>query len=212
MADCVLVANAPWRWTVEMVELVRSASLVVAADGGANHLARIGVRADAVVGDLDSVRPGTRRWLGEDRMVLEPDQETTDLHKALAYAVRERGARRVTVLAALGGRADHALENLAIVARWTAHVAVAVREPGLLGVPVTGSVEFATAPGQTISLLPLGRCPAVTTRGLRWELSGESLDLLGRTSVSNVATGDTVGVTVSDGALIVFLHSPVEDW
>jgi thiamine pyrophosphokinase len=165
-----------------------------------------------VVGDLDSGRPGTRRWLGEDRMVLVPDQDTTDLHKALAYAVRERGAVRVTVLAALGGRADHALENLAIVARWTEHVAVAVREPELLAVPVTGSVELATAPGQTISLLPLGRCPEVTTRGLRWELTGGSLDLLGRTSVSNVATGERVSIMTSGGALIAFLHSPVEDW
>jgi thiamine pyrophosphokinase len=208
---CVVIANAPWRWTGEMVSLVRAAKLIVAADGGANHLARIGVRADAVVGDLDSVAEGTRLWLGEERMVLEAEQETTDLHKALAYAVRDRGAERVTVLAALGGRPDHALENLAVVARWRPHVEVVVREPGLLAVPVIGEAEIAVRPGQTVSLLPLGACPAVTTTGLRWELAGEPLDLLGRTSVSNVATGELVTIAVAAGALIAFVHAAVED-
>lgn len=212
MADCVVIANAPWRWTAELVRVVRAAPLVVAADGGANHLARIGVRPEAVVGDLDSVRVETRRWLGEERMVLVAEQDTTDLHKALDWAVRGRGATRVTVLAALGGRADHALENLAVVARWSPRAAIAVRESGLLAIPVSDRIALATTPEQTVSLLPLGRCGGVTTRGLHWELTGEPLELLGRTSVSNRARGDSIEVAVAGGALIVFLHAPVQDW
>ena len=44
------------------------------------------------------------------------DQEASDLDKAIAYA-RERGAGRITVTGAGGGRIDHALTNVSILMR-----------------------------------------------------------------------------------------------
>ncbi len=61
----VVVANAPLAWSESLVSLIRDARMVIAADGGANHLARIGVKPVAVIGDLDSIRPEVRAWLGE---------------------------------------------------------------------------------------------------------------------------------------------------
>jgi len=211
MRATVVVANAPWRWRVPFVELVRGAECVLAADGGANHLAKIGVRPEAVVGDLDSIRPGVRRWVGEERMVLRPDQDFTDLHKALAYAFDERGAQHVMVLAATGGRLDHALENLALLVRWAARGSLELRDERHRVVPVLGRTELATASGQGISLMPAGRCERVWTKGLHWELAGEPLDLAGRTGVSNLAEGDRAEIRVEGGALLVFLSEPVAD-
>lgn len=206
MAPWVIVANAPWRWDEWSVKLVRTAAGVVAADGGANHLARIGVRPSAVVGDLDSIRAAVRVWVGEDRLVLRADQEHTDLHKAVAYLREELQVRRAVVLAATGGRLDHALEALGVLARWAGKGSFEFREPGCRIVPVRRRRVFATAPGQVISLLPWGRCQGVRTAGLYWGLTGEPLDLLGRTGVSNRAEGRRVEVAVSSGTLLVFLH------
>ena len=206
-----MVASAPWRWRAPFVELVRCADSVLAADGGANHLARIGVRPHAVVGDLDSILPGVRRWVGEERMVPRPDQEFTDLHKTLAHAFDELGAGEVTVLAATGGRLDHAVENLALLARWASRGALELRDEWHRTVPVIETSEFVTAAGQRISLMPVGRCERVWTRGLHWELSGEPLDLVGRTGVSNLAEGQHVEVRVEGGAVLVFVSEPVGD-
>jgi thiamine pyrophosphokinase len=205
----VVVANAPWRWHAPFVEIVRVAECVLAADGGANHLARIGVRPEAVVGDLDSIRPGVRRWVGEERMVLRPDQEFTDLHKTFAHAFDERGAQQVMVLAATGGRLDHDLENLALLARWASRGALEMRDERHRIVPVLERTEFVTTSGQGISVMPVGRCERVWARGLRWELTGEPLDLVSRTGVSNVAEGEHVEIRVEGGALLVFLSDPV---
>jgi thiamine pyrophosphokinase len=205
----VVVANAPWRWRAPFVEIVQSAERVLAADGGANHLARIGVRPEAVVGDLDSIRPGVRRWVGEERMVLRPDQEFTDLHKTLAFAFDERGALQVIVLAATGGRLDHDLENLAMLTRWASRGQLELRDERHRVVPVLTKSNFTTAPGQGISLIPVGRCKRVWTKGLRWALTGEPLDLVAKTGVSNVAEGDRVEVRVKGGALLVFLSDPI---
>jgi len=211
MRDTVVVANAPWRWRPEFVTLVRRARLVLAADGGANHLARIGVRPAAVVGDLDSIRPEVRRWIGEERMVARTDQETTDLHKTLAHAFDERRARRVTILAATAGRLDHAVENLALLGRWAARGDLEMRDERQRIVAVANTRRFKTSPGQPVSLMPLGRCARVWTAGLRWRLDGEPLDLAGRTGVSNVALGARIELRVERGSLLVFLSEPVPE-
>lgn len=208
MKNALIVAGAPWRWLPGFVELVRAAPLVLAADGGANHLARIGMRPQAVVGDLDSILPSVRGWVGEERMIARPDQDHTDLAKTFAYALDELGADSLTVLAATGGRLDHAVENLALLGRFASRCTLEVVDESARIVPVSGTAAFETTSGQTVSLLPLGRCRAVETHGLRWPLRGEPLDLLSRTSVSNVAESRRVEVAVEGGVLLVFLHHP----
>ncbi len=202
----VIVANAPWRWQQWSVQLVRAADGVVAADGGANHLARIGVRPTAVVGDLDSIRAGVREWIGADRMVVRIDQDFTDLHKTLAYAVDELHVRRALILAATGGCQDHALEALGVVARWAQRRSIELVDDNCRIVPLLGRRVFATWPGQVVSLLPWGRCEGVSTTGLHWGLAGEPLDLMERTGVSNRAVGRRVVIEVASGTLLVFLH------
>lgn len=208
MRETVVVANAPWRWRPDFVALVRRAWMVLAADGGANHLARIGVRPEAVVGDLDSIRPEVRRWIGEERMVARTDQDLTDLHKTLAYAFDERGAEKVTVLAATAGRLDHAMENLALLGRWAGRGEVELRDVRHRIVAVAGTCVLPTAADQVVSLMPLGRCARVWTKGLRWRLDGEPLDLAGRTGLSNVAGGDRIELRAEDGTVLVFLSQP----
>jgi len=200
-----VVANGPLCWSERLANLVRAAEVVIAADGGANHLARIGVRPDAVVGDLDSIRPEVREWVGEDRLVHRPDQEQTDLHKTLAYAIEKRGGTRVTVLGGIGGRIDHAVENLALLARWADRAELDLCDDSSRVVAVRGEGSFPTTPGGIVSLLPLGRCERVWTTGLRWPLDGEPLDLGERTGVCNQATGDRVTVRVAGGSLLVVL-------
>ncbi len=210
MDGTVVVANAPWRWQRRFVALTKAATEVLAADGGANHLARIGVRPLAVVGDLDSLGPDTRRWVGEERIVLRPDQEHSDLHKTLTFAFDERGAGRVTILAATGGRLDHALANLATLARFAGRGPVEMWDEHARIAAIRGTNRLVTRAGQTVSLFPVGR-PAVSTRGLRWELAGQRLALDGLTSLSNVAEGPEIELEVAEGTLLAFLCEPEPD-
>ena len=210
--DVVVVGNAPWRWTPETVARVARADLLVAADGGANHLARVGLRPDAVVGDLDSITDGVRRWVGEGRLIPRLDQNHTDLHKALTYCVDERGVQKLTVLAATSGRLAHAVENLALLGRWAHRCEVQLVSLENLILPVISGVQVAVTPGNDVSLMPLGRCEGVRTTGLQWELAGEPLDLSTRTSISNRATGVEVCVTLTSGVLLLFLPAPGADW
>ena len=103
----VLVAGAPLRWDKRLAVLATSADPLLAADSGADHLARIGLRPAAVIGDLDSISAATRDWLGEEILIPRPEQDRTDLDKALEHAFATLDLVELTVLAAMGGRPDH---------------------------------------------------------------------------------------------------------
>lgn len=200
----VIVANAPFRFWPEAYTLAREAPLLLAADGGANHLARVGLKPHFVVGDLDSIEPGVRAWIGEARIAPRPDQDHTDLEKTLLFAI-EHGATEALVLAATGGRLDHALENLALLGRFAWRIACEIREEHQRIVPVHNEARWRVAPGSTVSIMPLEPCPRVWTEGLHWPLRGEPLSLLTRTSLSNRAEAETVSVRVLGGVCLVFL-------
>ena len=46
----VVVANGPMRWTPDLVQLAAGAQTLVAADGGANSLADVGLRPELLRG------------------------------------------------------------------------------------------------------------------------------------------------------------------
>ena len=199
----LLVANAPLQWHPRLAAMAASAQPLLAADGGANHLARLGLRPIAVVGDLDSVSPDTRVWLGEECMVERPDQDRTDLEKALEYVFDELGIKSLTVLAALGGRTDHDLGNLGLLARLAMgeHLIFEAADQRVLA--VSGEISLAAVPGETWSFWTFDPAVRVTIDGVRWPIEGAALDASNRPSISNEATADRVLIRSTGGAVVV---------
>lgn len=199
----MLVANGQVTWTGPLVRRVEHATAVFAADGGANALARIGVRPEAVIGDLDSIRAGVRRWIGEERMLVRPDQDRTDLDKALEELLDHQGLPGLTVLGALGGRLDHAMGNLGLLASRAAGERLLYLDTASRTLAVTGSTALAAVPGETWSFWTFDPAVRVSLAGVRWPVEDRPLGVLTRPSLSNEANADTVRIRVDGGAAVV---------
>jgi thiamine pyrophosphokinase len=190
--------------------------LVVAADGGADALARIGLLPSLLVGDLDSISPAALQHVksrGVEVLALPTAKDETDTEAALRVAV-DRGATDVTVFNALGGpRLDHLLGNLVLLtALWLAPVRVTLVD-GLHEVfLVKGDSAVAGRRGDIVSLLPLTSVVEdVRTEGLLYPLRGEPL-LQGQTrGVSNEMTGDRARVTHGSGDLLLIHYREPEE-
>jgi len=199
----LMVANAPLQWHPRLAAMAGAAELLLAAGGGANHLARIGLRPQAVVGDLDSINPETRAWLGEECIIDRPDQDRTDLDKALEYAFAELGIERLTVLAALGGRTDHDLANLGLLSRLAMGEGLVFDGADQTVLAVAGEVSLAARPGETWSFWTFDPSVRVTVEGVRWPVENTALGIGNRPSISNEAITDQVDITTTGGSVIV---------
>lgn len=181
-------------------------ALVVAADSGLDHAHALGIHADLVVGDLDSVstRALARARAEGTRVEEHPaDKDATDLELALA-AARAAGAGEVTVVGVGGGRLDHLLANALLLTSpaWGDLKIRALAGPALLTV-IRRAAELRGGPGSLVTLLAAGgRARGVRTDGLRWALHGEDLDEGSTRGVSNEMTGREAHVALSEGVLL----------
>ena len=187
-------------------------ALMVAADRGSRHARTLGLRLDAIVGDMDSIAEADRLAFEQSGVVFEispAEKDETDLELALLYAARH-GARHIVCVGALGGRLDMSLANLMLLTHpaledrrvelWDgAQTAWLIRPPGGL---VSGS------PGDTLSLIPYaGPACGVTTHDLQYPLRGETLSPGPARGVSNVLLASEARVELLDGCLLA-VHTP----
>ena len=187
--------------------------LVIAADHGAAHARAWGWPLHLLVGDLDSLSADETAQVaarGVPVITAPAAKDETDLELALAHALA-RGASEIIICAALGGRSDHLLANLLLLARpELADLAVSLvdgRESIRLlrsGGSAPAHLEMLGAKGDLLSLLPLG-CDAVgvTTDGLQYSLRDETLFLGQARGVSNLFTSARADITLRRGLLLV---------
>ena len=214
MATTVLVANGPLSPEAEglLREAVASAGWVIAIDGGAHHLARLGLPAHFVTGDGDSLSEADRAgWARRGATVVPtPDQNYTDLDKALSFAREILGATRLRVFAATGGRLDHIYSVLSALVKHSAGAdARLVDEWGETWCLLPGgdqTLAGADLPGRTLSLITLGPCAGVTLEGVEWPLGGEALAPGVRDGTLNRVVAEKVTLSVAAGTLLVMLH------
>lgn len=180
--------------------------LVIAADSGLEHVHALGLRADVVVGDMDSVDPATLdRAIAAGTRVERYStwKDATDLELALATAKRA-GATRVTVLGTDGGRLDHFLANALLLSspKWAdLEIDALVGEARV--VVVRHAFELHGRVGSLVTLLPsIGPARGVRTTGLRWALEGEELPPGSTRGVSNEMTEPIATVSLTEGVLL----------
>jgi thiamine pyrophosphokinase len=206
----VILANAPNLDLGPYLRQLDTADLVIAADGGAQPLVRAGRRPDVVIGDMDSLDQATLEALAEQGAELRRyprEKDETDLELALLHAAA-LGATAIDVLGALGGRWDHTLANVALLAL----PELAGRQARLLAdrqtlFLVRSSAMLHGRLGDTISLIPLaGPAHGVTTAGLLYPLRDATLTFERARGVSNVLLEPPGQVSVRDGLLLVVHH------
>jgi thiamine pyrophosphokinase len=183
---------------------LRPDDLVIAADGGLRHLELLGVTPHVVVGDLDSTSQDlfASAERGRAQILRHPaSKDQTDLELALEVA-RERGAAETVVFGALGGRPDHAIANILLLA--ASEPEVCFMDATYEVFAVRDRLHLLGDPGDAVTLLALGgRVTGIRTEGLEYPLKGEALDVGTTRGVSNVMVSETAGISMKSGRLLV---------
>lgn len=204
--------------TTPLVRPIPRAARVIAADGGILHAPALGLTVDVLVGDLDSTpSAAVLAAVGAGVVVHEHprDKDATDLELALDLA-RDAGAERVLVLGGHGGRLDHLLGNVGLLAapRYRDLELTALLGTVLVTV-VHGHRTLSGRVGETVTLLAThGGARGITTTGLAFPLTDGVLGAGSSRGVSNRFLGARAEVLVGSGTLLVVQPEPdpEDDW
>ncbi|KAI4301398.1 hypothetical protein L6164_034681 [Bauhinia variegata] len=205
------------------------AQLRVCADGGANRVydemplllsqkdsshVQSRYKPDVIKGDMDSIRREVLDFyksLGTKIIDESHDQDTTDLHKCIAYLRDhtpdiDKSKLCVLVVGGLGGRFDHEIGNINVLCRFSDTRIILLSDDCLIHllprnyrheICIQSSVE-----GPHCGLIPIGMpSGSTTTTGLQWDLNETEMRFGGLVSTSNIVKGEIVTVQ-SDSDLL----------
>jgi thiamine pyrophosphokinase len=187
--------------------LLRSDDFIICADGGTRHAFALGVTPNLVIGDMDSIQKDQWQKLEEAGIPVElfpRDKNETDLELAINRAI-EFEPRDIVIVAALGGRLDQTIGNLALLtdlqlATFDARLDDGVEEMFFC----RNQVQVHGSSGDIVSLLPWGNpVRGVQTQGLKWTLAGETLYPEKTRGISNELLSETAGIKISSGTLLI---------
>ncbi len=186
--------------------------LVIAADGGFDYLEELGLRADYVLGDFDSV---VSYDLPSDSIRYPKEKDDTDMMLAVKLGL-EKNYTEFAIYGGLGGRLDHTIANIQALSYLARHGASGTLYSSDYAVRVVtdGTISFGkdlpeNVPGNICSVFSLSdTSTSVTIHGLKYETESVLLTNSFPLGVSNEFTGKKAFVHVEKGTIAVLWYLP----
>jgi thiamine pyrophosphokinase len=205
MAVCYIAGAAP-----EAVEISPApGDFLIAADGGLDHLTRWGLTPDLLIGDLDSLQ-ATSAPEALPRKQFPREKDDTDLALALEEAFA-RADKNIIVTGAWGGRADHSLGSLQLLAKAARRGFFAqMLCVGLIATAITGGSTLHLKGHGTVSVFAHGgTASGVAIRGLEYSLEHAVLYDDTPLGISNALHGEGQ-ITLEHGMLLIFYQEEIQ--
>ena len=187
--------------------LLRPDDFILCADGGTRHAFALGLIPNVVIGDLDSVMDEERRKmkeLGVETIQHPTDKNETDLELAINHALTLNPSQ-ILILAALGGRMDQTLANIALLSDLRLSTFDIRLSDGVEEIFFCrDQVQVKGRSGDIVSLIPWqGEVTGVFTENLSWHLHHETLYPEKTRGISNEMTADVATVSIKSGLLLI---------
>jgi len=207
MSRILIFANGDLPDLEKVRALIRADDFILCADGGTRHVLALGLTPHLVIGDMDSVSKDETQQLEKADVPIElfpHDKNETDLELAILHAL-EKHPEAILIVAALGGRLDQTLGNIALLSN--ARLAdVDIRlDDGVEEVFFCRTrSEVRGGSGDLVSLIPWReKVEGVQTKNLKWPLRDEILYPEKTRGISNEMTVDIANIKIKSGLLLV---------
>lgn len=201
--DCILCLNSP---IPDYVFQSVQNTIVIAADGAAIELNKIGIKADKVIGDLDSFFVShVVNIYSTDDIIFIDDQNTNDFEKCLKWCL-ENSLHNILILGFHGGLLEHTINNCSILIRYGRQLNLCVYEKGRFAIPIYQNFEMNSHSNEIISIIPNGKV-RLSSANLKWELNNEFLNFTEREGARNQVLGNHFKIELHAGTFLLFVDS-----
>ena len=177
---------------------------VIACDGATTNLELLGLEANLLVGDFDSIsetKLQEYKTKSKTEVLLDPDQSKTDTRIAIELAL-SKGAKEVIIITATGGRLDHLLANILDLKFIPKEVSVKLVDEFSIVEYIQESKKFKGNIGDTLSLIPLSPILGLSLSGLKYPL--DSIDIQsGEALICNKFIEKEATIDLKSGEILV---------
>ena len=185
----------------------KDGDIVIAADGGYKYLQQAGIKPDIVIGDFDSLGKAPE---GEKIIRLKPEKDVTDTYAAVSEGIK-CGYSRFNIYGASGGRIEHTLANIQLIASLAEkNMQASIFDGSTVITAITAkTLRFDSAYNGYISIFAHSdKCTGVCLRGLKYPLENAELNNLFPLGVSNEFLGVESEIVIGNGTAIIVYSLP----
>lgn len=191
----------------ELIEKYKDRFIIV-ADGGAKLLKKYELKADLLLGDLDSIDEETLCYVKENNIEIKKfpaKKDFTDTALCIDYLLEE-DYKDLVILGALGTRLDHELANLYnLKMLYKLGVSAKIVDDNNEVIYVEkGEFEFEKSDKKYFSLINAGDKMSFTTKGLYYEVEDLEINFNNPSrAVSNEIVKDKAIVKINFGSAFI---------
>jgi len=175
---------------------------IFCTDGAYRYLEANDIIPDVVSGDFDSISP--EEISKGIEIIITPDQDFTDFEKALNI-IEQKGYKEVYIYGSSGMEHDHFLGNLTTGLKYKNRLSLMFFDDFSYYFFAEKKTTLDGYKGRIISLYPFPVAKGIRTKGLKYKLNNEDLDLTLQVGTRNTATEASVEIEYSEGELLVFV-------
>ena len=203
MVRVLIVGNSKFPSDTITRNLVENSDKILACDGAIEKCMKRKIKADYVIGDMDSLENITIEELKElnFQIIKIDDQNNNDLSKSIIFA-QELGATRIDIIGVEGGSNQHQFASYWSILDCLIESYIHLEDCIVSSVNST-TVNYSIEIGTTFSVFPIGRCKGVFLSGSKWTIDNEEINPSSR-GLHNIATEKEIEISCKEGQLLVF--------
>lgn len=185
---------------------------IIALDGALSCVLDFGITPHVVIGDFDSVDPEQLSCVQKNTQIdciFDPNQNTTDLEKALNYLCPSK-PHSVTICHATGKRLDHTLYNLRLLKRFHGRLNQLKIVTSLEAIYFFSNqtIYLAADTKQPLALLAFPEA-IIQSSGLEYELNNLKLQFGIQESTSNALSREKAVISIQGEVLLITSHATI---
>ena len=192
--DVVLIVGSGEDFKLEKVKDAASqAQLIIAGDGGADILSKIGISPDILIGDMDSISSDILGKISDDCEIFKYPQEKdySDSELCIKKAL-EYHPRKIILVAVTGTYIDHTfttLINLLTIKNDDVKIEIVTSNSSIFSITPDKPAKMCGMKGRRFSFFPFEPISGLVMSGFYYKFSGNKLNQW-QYSLSNVINED----------------------
>lgn len=205
-----LFVNGEFEKNNRLMKQINQSDLIVAVDGGLQHVMVSGFTPHVIIGDLDSIDSTDLEYFersGVDIIKFPVQKDETDLELAVEH-VLNLGFEEIIILGATGGRIDHFLENFLLFSNpkyQKYQISILTKNSEVFYCKPCQQLEGVV--GDRVSLIPISEIVSgIKTTGLMYPLENEDLLRWKSRGISNQML-DRIGLIEFESGVLLCVHT-----